>query len=66
MAEVDTSQGAHASWPDGFFAILVDGYLDATNNRGGRVGNAESHLFRARGLLQHALGEMKAVAAGRA
>lgn len=66
MAEVDTSQGAHASWPDQFFAVLVDGYLNATNNRGGRVGNAESHLFRARGLLQHALSEMKAVAAGRA
>jgi aminoglycoside 3-N-acetyltransferase len=66
MAEVDTSHGAHASWPDRFFAILVDGYLDATNNHGGRVGNAESHLLRARGLLQHALAEMKAVAVARA
>ena len=65
MAEVDTSsQGAHASWPDRFFAILVDGYLAATINRGGRVGEAESYLFSARGLLEHALQRMEATAAG--
>ena len=63
MAEVDTSsQGAHASWPDRFFAILVDSYLAATNNRGGRVGRAESYLFSARGLLEHALPKMEAIA----
>jgi aminoglycoside 3-N-acetyltransferase len=65
MAEVDTSsQGAHPSWPDRFFAILVDGYLAATINRGGRVGQAESYLFSARGLLEHALQRMEATAAG--
>ena len=63
MAEVDTSRGAHESWPDRFFAVLVDGYLAKTNNRGGRVGGAESYLFSARGLLQHALSEMQAVVA---
>ena len=60
MAEVDTSQGAHASWPDRFFAVLVDGYLAKTNNRGGRVGGAESYLLSARGLLEHALPGMEA------
>lgn len=63
MAEVDTSsQGAHASWPDRFFAILVDGHLAKTSNRGGRVGGAESYLLSARGLLDHALPEMEAIA----
>ena len=66
MAEYDTSsQGAHASWPDRFFAILVDGYLAKTNNRGARVGGAESYLLRARGLLEHALSEMQVVVASR-
>jgi len=65
MAEVDTSSwGAHASWPDRFFAILVDGYLAKTNNRGGRVGRAESYLFAARRLLDHALSVMEATAGG--
>jgi len=65
LAEFDTSsQGAHASWPDRFFAILVDGYLAATVNRGGRVGGAESYLFSARELLEHALPRMEAIAAG--
>ncbi len=63
MAEVDTSsQGAHASWPDRFFAILVDDYLAKTINRGGRVGGAESYLFSARGLLEHALPAMEGFA----
>jgi len=63
VAEVDTSsQGAHASWPDRFFAVLVDGYLAATINRGGRVGGAESYLFSARGLLEHSLPKMEAIA----
>ena len=48
----------HANWPEHFFAELVDGYLEATNNRGGRVGAAESYLFSARGLLAHALPAM--------
>ncbi len=64
MAEVDTSsRGAHASWPDRFFAVLVDGYLANTSNRGGRVGRAESYLFSARPLLGHALSVMEGTAA---
>jgi aminoglycoside 3-N-acetyltransferase len=63
MAEVDTSQGAHASWPDRFFAQLTDGYLEKLGDRGGRVGGAKSYLFSARGLLDHALREMRVVSA---
>ena len=63
MAEVDTSDGgAHASWPDRFFSAIVDGHLAATDNRGGRVGGAQSYIMRARGLLDHALTVMRQVA----
>ena len=63
MAEFDTSgEGVHANWSEHFFAELVDGYLESTNNRGGRVGNAPSHLFSARGLLEFALPKMIEVA----
>lgn len=64
MEEFDTADaGAHAHWPPRFFARLVDTYLDRTNNHGGRVGNAECHLFDAGGLLELALSTMTAVAA---
>jgi len=63
MEEFDTSEGAHANWTDRFFAKLVDGYLEATQNRGGRVGDAKTFLFDARGLLDFALPVMIAVAA---
>lgn len=59
MAEVDTSTGAHAGWPDRFFSAIVDAHLVATNNRGGVVGNAESFVLSARGLLEYALRTMK-------
>jgi aminoglycoside 3-N-acetyltransferase len=63
MAEIDTSDGgAHASWPDRFFSAIVDGHLAATDNRGGRVGGAQSYIMRARGLLDHALTVMRQVA----
>ena len=63
MAEFDTSgDGVHANWSEHFFAELVDGYLESTNNRGGRVGNAPSHLFSARRLLEFALPVMIEVA----
>ena len=64
MAEYDTAAaGVHANWPDRFFAELVDGYLESTGNGGGLVGNAQSHLFSARGLLDYALPVMERVAA---
>jgi aminoglycoside 3-N-acetyltransferase len=63
MEEFDTSgDGAHANWPDRFFAKIVDAYLAATGNQGGRVGNALSYILRARGLLDFALPLMQAVA----
>ncbi len=66
MEEFDTSAGAHASWPDRFFARLTDGFLAQTGNRGGRVGEAETFLLDARGLLAFALPAMQAVAANAA
>jgi aminoglycoside 3-N-acetyltransferase len=64
MEEFDTSdEGAHPNWPPRFFARLVDTCLARTNNEGGRVGDAKCFLLNARGLLEFALGVMKAVAA---
>lgn len=63
MEEVDTSdKGAHDNWPARFFATIVDAYLERTGNRGGRVGDAESHLIDANGLLAFALEAMRAAA----
>ena len=63
MAEVDSSAGAHASWPDRFFARIVDTHLATTGNTGGPVGDATCHLIPARGLLEFALAAMRDVAA---
>jgi aminoglycoside 3-N-acetyltransferase len=64
MEEVDTSDGgAHAHWPERFFARIVDGHLRATGNRGGWVGGARSHLLRASALHEDALAIMSRVAA---
>ncbi len=63
MEEFDTSgEGAHANWPDRFFAGIVDGLLDRTGNRGARVGAAMTYVFSARELLGLALSTMKAIA----
>jgi aminoglycoside 3-N-acetyltransferase len=62
MAEIDTSERAHENWPDHYFALLVEGYLQKTGNRGGLVGNAPSHLIDAKGLLGFAMAEMERVA----
>lgn len=62
MEEFDTSEGVHANWPPTFFAEIVDGYLAATGNVGGRVGGATSYLLGARGLLEYALPVMREVA----
>lgn len=66
MEEFDTSAaGVHSNWPDRFFARIVDSYLSATQNRGGRVGNAPCYLFSARELLQFARPIMERIAADR-
>ena len=62
MKEVDTSNGAHANWPDRFFALIVNKYLAQTRNRGARVGHAHCFLFDAKGLLELALAEMHSAA----
>ena len=64
QAEVDSSQGAHARWPAGFFAVLVDAFLARTGNTGGRVGNAPSYLIPAVDLHAFAAAEMQRVARG--
>jgi len=61
--EVDSSNGAHANWPDRFFARITDAYLASERNGGGRVGDAPSYFFPASGLLDFALPLMRAVAA---
>ena len=62
MEEVDTSDGAHANWPDRFFAKIVDGFLAKTGNSGGRVGEAMTYVLNARELFDFALPLMQAVA----
>ena len=63
MKEIDTSgAGAHPSWPDRFFAQIVNGYLATTHNRGNRVGHAHCFLFDAKGLLEFALEQMRITA----
>jgi aminoglycoside 3-N-acetyltransferase len=63
MEEFDTSsRGAHANWPDRFFARLVDTYCANSGNRGGTVGDARSFLIDARRLLAFSLQMMTAVA----
>jgi aminoglycoside 3-N-acetyltransferase len=55
VEEVNTAgDGAHANWPDRFFAQIVDAYLDTNGNRGGRVGSALSYLIPARDLYNFA------------
>ncbi|MCC7155420.1 MAG: AAC(3) family N-acetyltransferase, partial [Bryobacterales bacterium] len=64
MAEFDTADAAHPSWPERFFAQIVDGYLASTGNQGGRAGDAVSYLMSARGLLEFALPLMERTARG--
>ena len=61
MEEFDTAEPAHPAWPDDLFARIVDGYLAHTANAGGKVGDSQSYLMTARGLLQFALPAMSAV-----
>ena len=63
MSEVDTSShGAHQNWPDQFFAQIVDAFLAVSHNESGTVGNATSHLFSARELLEFAVPVMERIA----
>jgi aminoglycoside 3-N-acetyltransferase len=63
MEEIDTSDGgAHPHWPDRFFARIVDALLKATSNKGAAVGDARTHLIRARDLFDFARPIMELVA----
>jgi aminoglycoside 3-N-acetyltransferase len=62
MEEIDSEAGAHAHWPDRFFARLVDAHLKATSNEGGCVGDARTHLIRARDLYDFVAPIMELVA----
>jgi len=63
MKEFDPSgDGAHANWPDRFFAKIVDAHIGTTGNEGGRIGNGLSYVLRARGLLNFAQPVMELVA----
>ena len=63
MEEVDTSDaGAHANWPERFFARIVDSFLAMTGNRGGPVGSARCYLVSARELLRFSRPLMERVA----
>jgi aminoglycoside 3-N-acetyltransferase len=59
MVEYDTSQPAHASWPERLFGEIVEGYLAMSGNSGALVGEARSFLLDARGLLAHGLAVMR-------
>lgn len=65
MEEVDTSNYAHANWPDRFFAKIVDTFLEKTGNVGGRVGDAMTFVLNARELFNFAQHVMKGVASDR-
>ncbi len=64
--EYDSSKGAHASWPDRFFAQIVDGFIAANDGtalcRHGRIGDADSHLLDAAALTDFAVARMVATA----
>ncbi|HKW12658.1 MAG TPA: AAC(3) family N-acetyltransferase [Gemmatimonadaceae bacterium] len=63
MEEFNTAgDGVHPSWPEQFFARIVDAHLDQTGNRGGSVGDAPSYLLRAHALHDAALPMMESVA----
>ena len=66
VVEVNTAgDGAHANWPDRFFASIVDGYLERAGNHGGQVGNAIAYLIPAQDLYDFAAPIMQATACGR-
>jgi aminoglycoside 3-N-acetyltransferase len=61
--EVDSADGAHAHWPDRFFAKITDTFLTNEGVSPWRVGDATSYLFSASRLLAFAVPLMEAVAA---
>ena len=60
--EVDSANGAHANWPDRFFARITDTFLRNEGVSPGLVGDAASYLVSSAGLLAFAVPLMEAVA----
>ena len=63
-SEFDTSQPAHANWPEDLFRRITDAHLAATGNAGDRIGDAWSHLIDVAPLLDDAMALMRALALG--
>ena len=68
VEEYDSSNGAHANWPERFFARIVDDFI--AQNAGtarcavGKVGDGDSFLLDAAGLVEFAIPVMERTARG--
>jgi aminoglycoside 3-N-acetyltransferase len=64
-----SSEGCHANWPDRFFALIVDDFIQKKRgtrlSREGKVGGADSYLLDAAALVAHAAPIMVETAHGR-
>ena len=58
-AEYDSSKGAHASWPDRFFAEIVDAFIALAAPPAGKIGDADSVLLDANALIAYAMPVME-------
>jgi aminoglycoside 3-N-acetyltransferase len=62
MEEFDTSSGVHPSWPDRFFAQIVDDFIAYANFSGSKVGEAQAYLLPCRALHDFAAQHMRNMA----
>jgi len=60
--EYDSSKGAHANWPDRFFAKIIDGFIAGTAPPAGKIGNADSVVLDANTLIDFAIPLMERTA----
>ena len=63
--EFDTSQPAHAAWPEGVFREITDAFIRESGNAGGRIGDASCVVLDARPLLAFALDVLRGHVRGR-
>lgn len=66
--EFDSSIGAHANWPDRFFALIVDDFIarheGTTLCARGKVGDSDTYLLDCAALVAHAVAIMEQTARG--
>ena len=66
VEEFDSSNGAHASWPERFFALIIDDFIAKNRGTGlctaGKVGDADSVLLDAAALVAFAIPIMERTA----